>query len=155
MTDLCREFGISRKTGRKFARRFDLLGAVGLADQRRVPVTIPHRTSVEVTALIVELRKEHPTWGPKKLHEVLTRKNLDVRLPAHSTIGDILVRHKLIVRKKRRGAGYAVPFPMLSDPREPNDVWCIDYKGQHRLGNRGYCYPLTLTDARSANGSRG
>jgi hypothetical protein len=97
MTDLCEEFGISRKTGYKFVERFEKLGIVGLLDQRRVPERIPHRTSKEVTELIVTLRRKHPTWGPKKLHEVLRRRHPALRVPVASTIGDILVREKLIV----------------------------------------------------------
>jgi transposase len=67
MTDLGREFGISRKTGYKLAQRFEHDSAVGLLDQRRVPERIPHRTSAEVAELLVQLRERHPTWGPKKL----------------------------------------------------------------------------------------
>jgi putative transposase len=83
MAELCREFGISRKTGYKFADRFQRLGIVGLLDQRRVPDRIPHRTSADVVKQVVALRKEHPTWGPKKLRDVLTRRHPGVRLPSH------------------------------------------------------------------------
>lgn len=150
MVDVCREFGISRKTGYKFFARFQQLGVVGLLDQRRVPERVPHRTPPEIATLIVELRRAHPTWGPKKLHEVLRKRHPDVHIPVKSTIGDILVRENLIVRKRRRGVA-ASPFPRahLSEPTQPNDLWCIDYKGQFRLRNGRYCYPLTLTDAAS------
>jgi transposase InsO family protein len=147
ITDLCREFEISRKTAYKFVARYEEHGPLGLIDQRRVPERIPHRTSAEVITLIVKLRQKHPTWGPKKLHDVLSRKHADVRLPSISTIGDILVRKGLIVRKRRRKHHVPAEYATLSTPTAPNDLWCIDFKGQFRLGNGRYCYPLTVTDA--------
>jgi transposase InsO family protein len=149
MAELCREFGISRKTGYKFADRFERLGIVGLLDQRRVPDRIPHRTSADVVKQVVALRKEHPTWGPKKLRDVLTRRHPGVRLPAISTMGEILKREGLVAPRRRRSSGDATAFSLLSDATTSNDVWCIDYKGQFRLRNGRYCYPLTLTDAAS------
>src|SRR5689334_25379122 len=80
MSDLCREFEISRKTGYKFLERFKQLGIQGLLDQRRAPERIPHRTPQEIAKLIIDLRREHPTWGPKKLREVLRKRQPDVRL---------------------------------------------------------------------------
>jgi transposase InsO family protein len=150
MVDLCREFEISRKTGYKFLERFKRLGIVGLLDQRRVPERIPHRTPPETVKLIVDLRREHPTWGAKKLREVLVKRHTGVHFPVPSTIGEILAREKLIVTKRRRSeAASAFPLAHLSEPVHPNDLWCIDYKGQFRLRNGRYCYPLTLTDAAS------
>ena len=147
ITDLCREFEISRKTAYKFVARYEEQGALGLLDQRRVPERIPHRTSNEVTTLIVNLRQKQPTWGPKKLHEVLCRKHPNVRIPSISTIGDILVRKGLIVRKRRRKHHVPAQHATLSTPTAPNDLWCIDFKGQFRVGDGRYCYPLTVTDA--------
>jgi len=148
MTDLCREYEISRKTGYKFLKRFEQLGVIGLVDQRRVPERIPHRTSPEVTELITTLREEHPTWGAKKLRKVLEGRHPDVRLPSNSTIGEVLKRQGLVTSRRRRRS-VTTPFSPLSHATAPNDVWCIDYKGQFRLRNGRYCYPLTLTDAAS------
>lgn len=147
ISDLCREFGISRKTAYKFVARYKEHGALGLVDRRRVPERIRHRTPQAVTELIVDLRRKRPTWGPRKLQEVLRTKHADVRIPAVSTIGDILVRNGLIVRKRRRKTHVRVPYATLSSPTAPNDLWCIDFKGQFRMGNGHYCYPLTVTDA--------
>jgi transposase InsO family protein len=147
ISDLCREFEISRKTAYKFVKRYEANGVLGLVDQRRRPERIPHRTSEEVKRLIVELRRKHSTWGPKKLQHVLRKKHPGVRIPALSTIGDILVREKLIVRKRRRKHEAPTEYATLSSPTAPNDLWCIDFKGQFRLGNGELCYPLTLTDA--------
>lgn len=146
MTDLCREFGISRKTGYKFAERFEQLSVIGLLDQRRVPERIPHRTKPEVVELLVELRKQHPTWGAKKLDDILRRNHPGVKRPAKSTIGELLKKHGLVTPRRARKK-FPVAFSPLAHAVEPNDVWCIDFKGQFRLGSGRYCYPLTVTDA--------
>jgi transposase InsO family protein len=147
VAELCREYGISRKTGDKFKQRYKLLGEAGLADRSRAPKVIPHRTSPELVGLIVDERKRHPTWGPKKLKTRLEER-LNCELPAASTIGDILERAGLVMKRGRRRNVPAQPTT-LREALAPNDVWCIDYKGQFRLGNRSLCYPLTLTDQRS------
>ena len=144
LTDLCREYGISRKTGEKFKKRFREQGPTGLEDQGRAPKFIPHKTPAELVAVLLAERRLHPTWGPKKLKDILERR-LGRPLPAPSTIGDILVEHGLVVpRRKRRRH---VPSPTgRREATAPNEVWCIDYKGQFRLGDGTHCYPLTVTD---------
>lgn len=144
VADLCREYGISRKTGDKFKNRYKQLGEAGLLDQSRAPKVIPHRTPPELVGLIIAERNRHPTWGPKKLKDVL-EKRLSRVLPAASTIGDILTRAGLVRARKWRERTPSQPTT-LREANAPNDVWCIDYKGQFRLGDRSLCYPLTLTD---------
>lgn len=144
LTDLCREYGIARKTGEKFKRRFRNEGLAGLQNRSRAPSVIPHKTPPELIELIVAHRRQHPTWGPRKLKETL-QTTLGHVLPAASTIGDILTSAGLIVRRHRRQRHVASPTK-LREAAAPNDVWCIDYKGQFRLGNGSYCYPLTITD---------
>jgi hypothetical protein len=141
VAQLCREYGISRKTGDKFKQRFLHLGQVGLVDQSRAPKVIPHRTPPELVALIVAERRRHPTWGPKKVKQTLEDRLKRV-LPAPSTIGDILMREGLVQSRPRRRSTPAQPTA-LRQADAPNDVWCIDYKGQFRLGDRSLCYPLT------------
>lgn len=147
VTDLCQEYGISRKTGDKFKQRFLRLGQEGLLDQSRAPKVIPHRTPTELVDIIIAERKRHPTWGPKKLKDVIERR-LNRTLPATSTIGDIILRAGLVEARAQRRRGFAQPTG-LREANAPNDVWCIDYKGQFRLGDRSLCYPLTLTDQHS------
>jgi transposase InsO family protein len=144
LAELCREYGISRKTGNKFKKRFEQVGIAGLQDQSRAPKIIPHKTPPELVELIVEHRKQHPTWGPKKLKNTLETM-LGRVLPAPSTIGDILTEHELITPRRRRQKHKSTPTG-LRDVSAPNDTWCIDYKGQFRLGDGTYCYPLTITD---------
>jgi transposase InsO family protein len=144
LTDLCREYGISRKTGDKFRRRFLDYGTSGLRDQSRAPRVIPHRTPPELAALVVEERKRHPTWGPKKL-KVILEQRLGRRLPSATTLGAILSKHGLVERRTYRRRSRPQPTT-LREAHAPNDIWCIDYKGQFRLGDGSHCYPLTLTD---------
>jgi transposase InsO family protein len=144
LTDLCTEYGISRKTGHKFKKRFEEAGVPGLFDQSRAPRYIPHKTPPEVVELVVAERLRHSSWGPKKLKDVLEDR-LGHSLPSASTLGEILVRRGLITRRKIRPR--FPPRPTTLHPvLAPNDVWCVDYKGQFRLGDRSYCYPLTVTD---------
>lgn len=142
--DLCSEYGISEKTARKFRRRYEARGLPGLVDESRAPLTIPHKTSRQTSALIVAERERHPTWGPKKLKVVLEKRHRR-KFPAPSTIGDVLTRAGLVTRKSRTPSPLRVPTT-LRIAKAPNDLWCIDYKGQFRLGNGSYCYPLTITD---------
>ena len=147
VVQLCREFGISRKTGDKFKQRFKRLGEAGLLDQSRAPKVTPHKTSPEVIKLLIAERERHPSWGPKKLKNILETR-LNCELPATSTIGDILERAGLVVKRPKRRNVPPQPTT-LREAIAPNDVWCIDYKGQFRLGDRSLCYPLTLTDQHS------
>jgi transposase InsO family protein len=145
MTDLCREYGISRKTGAKFKERFLRLGVNGLCDQSRAPHHIPHKTPPTLVTMILAERERHPTWGPKKLKVSLERRH-HREFPAASTIGDVLARGGLVMKKGRHRPRHTLGPTKLHVARGPNDIWCIDYKGQFRLGNGSYCYPLTVTD---------
>ena len=140
---LCRRFGISRKTGYKWAARFEELGPSGLDARPPVAQTCPHRVADDVTDVIVTLRKERPTWGPKKLRELLLTRG--IASPAASTIGDILKRNGLI-RPRRRRVRVPIHLEPMSLGEHPNDVWCVDFKGHFALGDRTRCHPLTLTD---------
>ena len=144
LVDLCRAYGIARKTGEKFKRRFQEQGRAGLLDRSRAPRVIPHKTPPEVVEVILAHRRHHPTWGPRKLKETLER-TLGRTMPAASTIGDLLTSAGLTVARPRRRRHDVAPTA-LRVAAAPNDVWCIDDKGQFRLGDGSYCYPLTITD---------
>ncbi len=145
VVDLCREFGISRKTAYKLKERYQQFGARGLFDLSRAPKNIPHKTSPEIEELLVETRKRHPTWGPKKLRATLLRTNAGLQLPCNSTIGVVLARHGLVTARKRRRGEMPRAAP-LRTAAAPNDIWCADFKGEFQLQSRAYCYPLTITD---------
>jgi transposase len=87
MSALCREFGISRKTGYKILRRYEQGGPEALYDYSRKPLHSPYRVAPELEARIVALRKKHSRWGPKKLRAYLQRHEAEVRWPATSTFG--------------------------------------------------------------------
>lgn len=140
---LCREFGISARTGYKWVARYEEFGPAGLEDRAPIPKRTPHATSVDVLARVVDLRKEHPSWGPKKLYAVLLGKGVEV--PAPSTIGDLLKRHGLIAPRRRRVRTPPGVTP-LAIGSQPNEVWCTDFKGHFALGDKQRCHPLTLTD---------
>ena len=147
MVDLCREFGISRKTGYKFLERYDKFGPSGLLDQSKRPIRLARKTADEIERLVISLRLAHPTWGSRKLREKLLQRHSGLPIPVASTIGEILSRHGLIVDRKRRPIEERLRTPTgLTDGESPNEVWCCDFKGQFRLSNGQYCYPLTVTD---------
>lgn len=144
MAELCREFGISRKTGYKIWDRYRKVGIQGLADRSRRPQHQANRLPPQVEATIVRLRREKPSWGAPKIREMLIRQYPEVKTPAISTIHAVLDRHGLVVRRRNRR--WKAEGTALSLAREPNDLWCADYKGEFLLGDRRYCYPLTVTD---------
>jgi transposase InsO family protein len=145
MTTVCREFGISRKTGYKIFDRYKEHGLGALTDRSRRPVRYANQLPQQVESLIVRLKGEKPHWGARKIRELLVRRlDGDIRLPARSTIHAILDRHGLVKRIGRtRNRASGTP---LSEGACPNDLWCADFKGEFKLGNGRYCYPLTVTD---------
>ena len=144
MAALCREFGISRPTGYKVFNRYKDLGLEGLLDRTRRPYRHANRLPFQVERTIVTLRQEHPTWGAVKIREKLIRDFPMVPTPAKSTVHAVLDRHGLIEpRRRRRHKAEGTP---LSSTSSPNGLWCADFKGEFRLGNSRYCYPLTISD---------
>jgi transposase InsO family protein len=150
MSEVCRQFGISRKTGYKIWGRYRQEGLEALCDRSRRPVRYANQLPDQIERLIVEAKREKPHWGARKIRELLVRKLAgDVRIPAKSTVHAVLDRHGLVSRsRKRRTASKATGTP-LSQAFEPNDLWCADFKGEFRLGDGRYCYPLTVTDQAS------
>jgi transposase len=125
MTELCREFGISRKTGYKIFDRYKEHGLEALTDRSRRPVRYANQLPGQVESLIVSLRRNKPHWGARKIRELLLRRLPgDIRLPAKSTIHAVLDRHGLVKRMgKRRSRATGTP---LSKALAPNDLWCAD-----------------------------
>jgi len=145
MASLCREFGISRKTGYKILERYEHCGADGLSDRARRPFRYANQLPEPVEAAIVAARREKPTWGARKIRERLLRRLPHaVKIPALSTIHAVLDRRGLVTRRRRsRTRAEGTP---LSEGSRPNDLWCTDYKGEFQLADKRYCYPLTVTD---------
>jgi len=145
MAPLCAEFGISRKTGYKIYDRYKDGGAVAFNDRSRRPYRQANRLPPPVEATIVRLKREYPGWGAPKIREKLRPLIAPVQLPAISTVHAVLDRHQLVKRRRRRRGGEPSKTA-LTRPTAPNALWCADYKGEFMLGNRRYCYPLTITD---------
>lgn len=148
MTDLCREFQVSRKTGYKIFNRYKEQGLAALTDRSRRPVRYANQLPAQIEALIVRLKQDKPHWGARKIRELLLRRLPGhARVPANSTIHAVLDRNGLVARlgrKRQRAQGTP-----LSQAAKPNDLWCADYKGEFKLGDGRYCYPLTVTDQAS------
>ena len=145
MTDLCQEYEISRKTGYKFLERFKGFGFEGLDDFSRRPHRFPNKTDAFIEGLIVEFKKKHIKWGPKKLKVLLEDKYSNIHFPTVSTIGMILSNNGLVERNARR-IGRCYHRTDLTDSNFPNDVWCVDFKGQFKTKDMQYCFPLTISD---------
>jgi putative transposase len=145
---LCRRFGIHRSKGYKWLQRYQEFGPAGLADRRPIAHSCPHRTDQAVEARIVALRKEHPLEGPEKLRQRLLQKQPDLQVPSVSTFGEILERNGLI--RPRRARLRVPPSASPLEPcSQPNDLWCVDFKGHFACGDGTRCYPLTISDAAS------
>jgi transposase InsO family protein len=144
MSDLCREFGISRKTGYKIFERYEQEGLQALTDRSRRPVRYAHQLPETIERMIVRAKQDKPHWGARKIRELLVRRlRGDVRVPATSTIHAVMDRNGLVRRMRRRRHATGTP---LSAGAQANDLWCVDFKGEFKLGSGDYCYPLTVSD---------
>ncbi len=148
MSELCARYGVSRKTGYKWVGRFVEEGAEGLKDRSRMPHTCRHRMGEDVQAAILEGRRQHPHWGPRKLVAWLARRRPELRLPAASSVGALLKREGLIPAARRRSR-WKHPGRPVGGAVVANDLWTADYKGQFRTQDGRYCYPLTIADLHS------
>jgi len=148
MAELCRVHNIARKTGYKIWGRFEAAGLDGLKDRSRAPHAHPNAVAEELEAEILELRRAHMRWGPRKLKAVLQRQHRQQAWPAASTISALLKREGLVVAKRARPKTppYTQPFATAD---APNRVWCADCKGWCRTGDGARVDPLTITDAHS------
>jgi putative transposase len=144
MAPLCAEVGISRKTGYKIFERYKDCGVAAFSDRSRRPYRQANRLPPQLEAVIVRLKREYPGWGAPKIREKLRRQSTAPHLPAISTVHAVLDRPGLVHRRRRRR--HTATSTALSRPTTPNALWCADYKGEFMLGDRRYCYPLTITD---------
>jgi len=143
-SELAERFNISRKTAYKWINRFKRDGPKGLEEQSRRPRSCPWQTDQRIVEDLVAMRKARPSRGPKKLLDKLKKRHRYVELPAVSTVAHILDRQGLVraTRRHRR----AHPGCPKNVATAPNDIWAADYKGQFRMKNGQYCFPLTVSD---------
>lgn len=134
LSELCRRFGISRKTGYKWLQR------EALSDQSRRPRTSPRRTAASIEAHVLTMRERHPAWGGRKIARRL-RDLGHAEVPHPSTVTHILRRHGRI---EPRRSGEGARYQRFEHP-VPNALWQMDFKGDFAL-RTGRCYPLTVLD---------
>jgi putative transposase len=147
MAPLCREFGISRVTGYKIFNRYKECGLDALNDRSRRPYRHANKLPFQVERTILGIKREHSSWGAPKIRDKLIRQLPMIKAPAASTIHAVLDRHGLVKHRKRRR--HKAQGTELTAAYDPNGLWCADFKGEFMLGNKQYCYPLTITDYRS------
>src|SRR6202171_3455128 len=134
MAGLCRELCISLQTGYKSFDPYQECGMQGLTDRSRRPYRYANQLPFQVENYVLNVKREHPSWGARKIRERLIRRFSGIPIPAKSTIHAVLDRHGLVERRgrlRRRAQGTA-----LSLGNNPNELWCTDYKGEFLLGNR-------------------
>jgi transposase InsO family protein len=148
MAELCRAYGISRKTGYKLVARYEAGGVPGLQDRSRAPHRHPNAVGASAVDAILAVRARHPRWGPRKLRAWLSARTATRRWPAASTIGAILQRYGLTVPRRRVRRVPPALHP-LAACGAPNDVWTTDFKGWFRTGDGQRCDPLTVADGYS------
>lgn len=146
MAELCRHYGISRKTGYKIVARWEQGGGEGLKDLSRAPHRHPNQTPGDVEAAVLGLRRAHMRWGPRKLRGWLEERYPHQSWPVASTMGALLKREGLVVdrRLRRRTPPCTQPFAAAT---EANSVWSADFKGWFRTQDGDRIDPLTIKDA--------
>jgi len=145
-TALCALYGISRKTGYKWVKRYQQHGLEGLDERSRQPLNQPLKTPHALRKALLSLRHHKgAVLGAKKIQALLAQRYADTPTPSRTTIYNILNSEGLIQkrRRKRRVPPFPQPFKPVS---APNELWSVDFKGQFKLGNGRYCYPLTVMD---------
>jgi len=147
VAELCRAFGISRTLGYRYIHRYLENGTEGLKELSSSPGRAWNRTDEELERAVIELRKKWRRYGALKIREFLQEQYEGRKIPAVSTIELILKRYGL-VRKRRQVRRIREVHPIFSAGR-PNEIWSADFKGEFRMGNMRYCYPLTVMDSYS------
>ena len=144
VSDLADRFSISRKTAYKWIARYKSTGEEGFAEVSRRPHTSPQQTAKEISDALLSVRKAHPHWGPRKLLAVVKRRHRYWDLPSVATVARILDRNHLIAPRCRYRRAH--PGCPKYQAAAPNEIWAADYKGQFRLKDGTYCFPLTVSD---------
>ncbi len=145
MAELCRRYGVSRKTGYKWVDRYEAAGLAGLQERSRAPLRHPHQVAPALAEAALGVRRSHPSWGPRKVRAWLMAHDPGLAWPAASTLGTLFDEAGLTVprRRRERVPPRTAPF---ADCDGPNAVWTADFKGWFRTGDGARCEPFTLLD---------
>jgi len=146
VSEVAEMFQVSRPTVRLWRDRYRRAGRDGLQDRSHIPLSCPHRTDPLIEELIVAERKRWRHFGSKKILDRLKESHPELRLPKRSTVDAILSRHQLVEHRTRRKRELNPTFIARYEATQPGQLTTIDYKGQFRLANGQYCFPLTLVD---------
>lgn len=145
VTDVAERFGVSRPTVRLWRDRYREGGRSGLVDRSHAPQSCPHRTDEEIERMIVAERRQYG-WGSKKILRRLRDAHPELELPGRSAVEALLRRHGLVRPGRPHRSRSVSPFERRYTATEPGELMTIDHKGQFRMGNGRYCYPLTIVD---------
>jgi transposase len=138
ISEICRRYGVSRKTGYRWLDRYEAAGSLlGVAERSRRPLASPQRTSAERTARIVAVRREYG-WAGRKLRVLLAAEGIAC---STATIDRIIRREGLV----DPGAAHR-PALTRFERTAPNDLWQMDFKGQYPVGGGQWCFPLSVLD---------
>lgn len=140
-SSLCREFGITRATGYKWVERYE--GDEALSDRSRRPKVIANKTTEAIEAQIIEARMIHPGWGAKKIK--LSLENKGVEMPCIKTVNNILNRYGCISREESLKHKAFTRF----EKERCNEMWQTDFKGEFKMQDGNYCFPLDIFDDHS------
>lgn len=145
IAELSRIYGVSRVTVYKWLERFQKEGPAGVKEHSRAPRSHPNAVPEEMIKEIITARTSHPSWGPKKIQDLLRHQYPDEDWPSQSTMTMIFRREGLVKTRHTRQpvVPYTQPFLACDGP---NKVWSADFKGQFRTKDGNACYPLTITD---------
>lgn len=142
--ELCREYGISAKTGYKWRERFLQDGIKGMAELSRRPLSSPQGLEESVVCEIVRLKQRHRYWGPRKLRKVYERMHEEV--PSESSFKRVLERAGLVQERRLRARGQSGRIASGAKATKPNEIWTVDFKGWWQVGREQRCEPLTVRD---------
>jgi putative transposase len=145
VTEVALRYRVSRPTVRLWRDRYREEGRAGLVDQSHAPRSCPHRTSERIEKLIVDERERYG-WGSKKILRRLQDAHPELELPGRSAVDALLHKRGLVRPGRGRQAAASSPFQRRYIATEPGELTTIDHKGQFRMGNGRYCYPLTMVD---------
>jgi transposase InsO family protein len=145
ISELCREYNISRSVGYKLLKRYELEGIEGLKPKSRRPKSCPFEVPNWMVCEIVKEREAHPTWGGLKIRSLLLNRFAEKDVPSIRSIERVLSRCGLVKKRRNRLKRYVTDSKVMK-PKKPNDIWTVDFKGQWRMQNGNYCFPLTIRD---------
>ena len=147
--DLCREYGISTKTGYKWKERFLKHGVSGLSNRSRKPHISPNQICEDDICRLINLKLAHRSWGPKKIQLLFERCRPYGQSISVSTVKRVLDKSGLVQRRRRRRSEHCGRIENRFTATAPNDIWTVDFKGYWYSADRARIEPLTVRDAYS------